>query len=172
MQCSDVHVCQEHRLYFSARVPVQSPICANQWRTLTRILSLSSMWSTPAVDGIRTHNLWIDNLCLTTRTPPLLANLKGLNFRPRNHSGFSNYLKIIFSYQQLLHFQIPHVYTKLFACKATLQQLLSWKSMRKSWSNVFCKQRMMITFTAWWSLHYINAFWRTFTVYIQRMIDR
>ena len=34
-----------------------------------------------AVDGIRTDNLLIDNLRLTTRTPTLLANLKGLNVR-------------------------------------------------------------------------------------------
>ena len=30
------------------------------------------------VDGIRTHNLLIDNPCLTSRTTPLLANLKWL----------------------------------------------------------------------------------------------
>ena len=57
------------------------------------------------------------------------------------------------------------------ACNATSQQLMRCKSVRRSWSQVFCQQRR------WWSSswqlddHYINTFWRTVTAYIDRVID-
>ena len=121
------------------------------------------------VDGIRTRNLLIDNLCLTTSTPPWLVNFQVLNFRQWNWSEFSNHFKIISSYQ---HFQIQHVDTTFLVCNATSQQLFSWKNMRKSWGDVFCQKRLMIAFTAWRSLCYRNTFCRTFTAYIERIIDR
>ena len=58
----------------------------------------------PAVDGLEPTTSRL-TICLTTRTPPLIANLKTLNFRQWNQSWFSNPLSIISSYQ---HFQIPH----------------------------------------------------------------
>ena len=136
-------MCQKHRLYFSTRVPVQSLITANQRRTLTSILSSRYMWKISAHlpwMGFEPTTFW-STISLTIRIPPLIAHFKVLNFRKWNQSGFSNPLKIISSYQ---HFQIPHVYTTCLACNATIQQLLSWKSMRKSCSHVFCKQRVMI----------------------------
>ena len=72
----------------------------------------------PAVGGIRTHNVLIDNLCLTTRTSPLLANLKALYFMQWNQSACSHPLKIISSYQ---HFQIRIVYSRFLFCNATIQ---------------------------------------------------
>ena len=76
----------------------------------------------PAMNGIRTHNFSIDNVCLTNRTPSLLANLKALNFRQWNQSGFSNPLQIISSYE---HFKIQYVLTIFLVWNATSQQLVS-----------------------------------------------
>ena len=165
-KCDVRIVCLEHRLSFSTRVPVQSLTIANQRRTLTRILSPSSMWKTSAhlPRMVFEPTTLRSAISLTIRTPPLPANLKVLNFRQWNQSGFTNPFKIISSYQ---HFQIPHIYTTFLVCNATSQQ---WKSMRKSWSHVFCQQRVMIVLTAWWSLHYISTFWRPFTAYINRTI--
>ena len=132
--------CQEHRLSFSIRAPVQSLITANHRRILTHILSLFFYvedLSLPVVNGIFTQILLIDNLCLTTRTQPLLVNLKALNFRQWIQSGFSNTLKINYSYH---HFQISHVYTIFLSCNSTSQQLLRCKSMRKSWRHDFGKK--------------------------------
>ena len=61
--------------------------------------------------------------------------------------------EIISSYQYL---QIQPVYKTFLVCKATSQQLLHWKNMRKSWSHVFGQKRVMTAFTARWSLCYIN----------------
>ena len=89
-------VCLEHLLSFSTRVLVQSLITANQRRTLYfKSQPYLEDLGRSAVDGIRTHNILIDNLCLTTRTPPLIANLKALNFKQWHLYGFSNPLKII-----------------------------------------------------------------------------
>ena len=110
----DVRVCiayLEHRLTFPTRVSVQSLTTANQWRTLICIFKSQLYMKElrpPALDGIRINNFSIDNL--TTRTPPIIWNLKGLNFRQWNRSGFLNLMKIISIYQ---HFQIPRLYNIL-----------------------------------------------------------
>ena len=141
MPCSCKYcLCLEHRISFSTWVPVQSqsPITANQQRTLlTRILSPSSIWKTSThLPWMRFESTIWSTISLTTRAPPLLAKLKALNFRQWNQSGFSDHLKIISSYR---HFQIPCVYTTFLACSATDQQLSRWKSMKKSWSHLFCQ---------------------------------
>ena len=102
----------------------------------------------PGVDGISTHNLSIDSLYLTNGTAPLIPNLKAFNFM----QWIVNHFKIISSNQP---FQIPRVYITLLVCNATSQQLLSWESTRKSWSHVFCQQRVIIALTAWWPLDYV-----------------
>ena len=166
MRCSCMYcVCRLHRLPFSTRITVQSLIIAKHRSTVTRILSPTSMWKTSAHLnhlpwlGFEPITFW-STISLTIRTPPLLVNLKVLNFRQWNQSGFSNPLKIISSYQ---HFQIPRVCATFMTCNATSQQMMRWKSMRKSWSHGFGQQQVMIPSTAWWSWHYLNTFWRTFT---------
>ena len=52
MGCSCVYcLCLAGRVSFSTRAPVQSLTTANHKRTLTRILSPSSMWRTPATES-------------------------------------------------------------------------------------------------------------------------
>ena len=166
-------VCLEHTLSFSTRAPAQSLITANQRRTLYfKYQPCVEDLGSPAVDGLRTNNVVIDNLYLIIKTQPLLANLKALNFKQRNHwnqSRFSNPLKIISRYQ---HLQILHFFYKIPGLQRYQSATDALKVLRKSWSHVFCQQQLMIVLAAWWSLHYINTFWRTFTAYIERMIDR
>ena len=65
--------------------------------------------------GFEPTTVWSTD-SLTIRNPPLLANLKMLNLRQCNQSGFSNPLKTIASYK---HSQVPQVYAPPWL--ATLQ---------------------------------------------------
>ena len=98
-------LCLEHRLSFSTRVSVQSLANVNQQRTLTRILSTSCGRLRPTcLDGSRIHNFSIDNLCLITRTLPLLTKLKAINFMQWNQTRI---LKSFEDYFQLSTFPNP-----------------------------------------------------------------
>ena len=139
MPCS--FVCLEHRLSFSSRVQEQSLTTANQRRTLTYFKSWLYVkdLGPPVVDGIWTHNFWFDNLCLTNSNPPLVANLKALNWFQAMDS------QTLWRSFPVINISKSHVfiYHSWFAT-AISRQLLNRKSMRKSWSHVFCQQRVMV----------------------------
>ena len=78
-------VCLKHWLSFSTWVPVQSLIeypipnpnlSAKDTDTYFKSQLYVEDPGPPAVDGIRAHNLVIDNLWLIIRRPPLLVNFK------------------------------------------------------------------------------------------------
>ena len=143
MWCSCMYcVCLEHRLSISTRVPMQSLITSNQRRTLTRILSPSSMLKTSAhLPCVGFETTFWTTISVAIRTPLLLANLKAFTFRPLNQSECANPLKIISSYQ---HFEIPHVYKHYWL--ATLQ-VSSWCAGR-AWGN---HEVAFSVNSEWWS---------------------
>ena len=94
----------------------------------------------PAVNEIRAYNLVIDDLCLTTRSLPLLADLKGLSGNGISLDSQTRWR----SFPIYQHLQMLLVYTIFFVFNAKSQQLLQWKSTRNIWSHVFGQQWAMI----------------------------
>ena len=84
MQCPmcALYFCLAHRLCFSTKVSMQLPITVNQRGTYTRILSPALCRSPrPTGSGCNSNPTTSRSTaqCLITRTPQLLANLKGLS---------------------------------------------------------------------------------------------
>ena len=105
--------------------PFQPEYRCNHWpRPISeghrRVLSTGSMWKTsihlPWM-GIWT-NISRSTICFTNRIPPLLANLKALNFQQWILKPFEYHF-------QLSPFPSPTCYTTFLVCNATSQQMWS-----------------------------------------------
>ena len=151
----------EYRLSFSPGVTVHSLTTVNQQKTPTSILSPSANGRPgPTCQECDSNTTsWVITCVLSLGLHCSLQNWK----RPISGNGIS-----LYSHTQLSTFSNPAYLYKIIGLQRYRSSMLSWKSMRKSWSHVFCLQWVMIALTAWGSLHCIKTFWRTLISYIER----